>query len=216
MANVDPFIIPAPQKWVTDPEVGPFINYLVKFCHDLWQRSGAGSDLIDNAQDHGNLAGLTDDDHSQYLNETRHDALAADNPHSVTFTQAVTADAGTDISAVEAETLTDGSNADSLHAHFGNLGQVVTVTSSPYTALVGGPNIILVDDDTVGGAAVVDLPAASGATDEHFIVKKLGTTGTVTVDGNASETIDGATTQVLSTQYDSLIIVCDGSAWWIL
>lgn len=67
--------------------------------------------------DHGTLVGLGDDDHTQYLTETRHDALPADNPHSVTFTQAVTADGGTDISAAEAETLTDGSNADSLHSH---------------------------------------------------------------------------------------------------
>jgi hypothetical protein len=41
----------------------------------------------------------------------------AGNPHAVTFTEAVTADAGTDITAAEAETLTDGSNADLLHAH---------------------------------------------------------------------------------------------------
>lgn len=52
-----------------------------------------------------------------YLTETTHDALPADNPHSVTFTQSVTADSGTDISTTEAETLTDGSDADSLHTH---------------------------------------------------------------------------------------------------
>lgn len=39
------------------------------------------------------------------------------NPHAVTFTQAVTADAGTDITPAEAETLTDGSDADALHSH---------------------------------------------------------------------------------------------------
>ena len=39
------------------------------------------------------------------------------NPHGVTFTQAVAADGGTDISAAEAETLTDTSNADALHGH---------------------------------------------------------------------------------------------------
>jgi hypothetical protein len=37
--------------------------------------------------DHGGLSGLGDDDHTQYLNETRHDALPADNPHSVTASQ---------------------------------------------------------------------------------------------------------------------------------
>lgn len=44
-------------------------------------------------------------------------AANAGNPHSTTFTQAVTADAGTNITAVEAEILTDQSDADSLHKH---------------------------------------------------------------------------------------------------
>lgn len=44
------------------------------------------------------------------------------NPHQVTFTQAVTQDPNTDITAAEAETLTDTSDADALHTHtFANL-----------------------------------------------------------------------------------------------
>ena len=39
------------------------------------------------------------------------------NPHTVTITQAITADGGTDITVLELETLTDGSNADALHTH---------------------------------------------------------------------------------------------------
>lgn len=39
------------------------------------------------------------------------------NPHNTTFTQVVTADPATDITAAEAEELTDGSNADNLHKH---------------------------------------------------------------------------------------------------
>jgi hypothetical protein len=81
----------------------------------LIRRAFAGG--IGGSTDHGTLSGLLDDDHTNLLNEARHDALAADNPHSVTFTQAVTADGGTDISAAEAEILTDGSNADALHIH---------------------------------------------------------------------------------------------------
>lgn len=37
--------------------------------------------------DHGGLGGLGDDDHPQYLNETRHDALPFDNPHNVNKAQ---------------------------------------------------------------------------------------------------------------------------------
>lgn len=39
------------------------------------------------------------------------------NPHSVTFTQSVSADPNTDITTSEAEILTDGSDADALHYH---------------------------------------------------------------------------------------------------
>lgn len=39
------------------------------------------------------------------------------NPHGTTFTQAVAADGGTDITAAEAETLTDNSDASTLHNH---------------------------------------------------------------------------------------------------
>lgn len=65
-----------------------------------------------------------------FLNETSHDALPADNPHAVTFTQAVAADGGTDILDTEAETLTDGSNADSLHVHSVNNLQGVDLTTT--------------------------------------------------------------------------------------
>ena len=37
--------------------------------------------------DHGALTGLLDDDHTQYLTETRHDSLPFDNPHNVNATQ---------------------------------------------------------------------------------------------------------------------------------
>ena len=41
------------------------------------------------------------------------------------------------------------------------------------------------------------------------------TTNTVTIDGNASETIDGATTKTLVTQYASYTIQCDSTTWWV-
>jgi hypothetical protein len=89
----------------------------IMYVHDGTTWVPFDSTITASGLDHGDLLGLGDDDHTQYLNETRHDALPADNPHSVTFTQAVTADAGTDITAAEAEQLTDGSNADALHSH---------------------------------------------------------------------------------------------------
>ena len=52
--------------------------------------------------DHGALAGLGDDDHTQYLNEARHDALPSDNPHSVTAAQVGADPTGTAAAAVTA------------------------------------------------------------------------------------------------------------------
>ena len=79
-------------------------------------RTGDGSDHSDVA---ANTVHSTGDgsDHADVASNTAHRGTTTGNPHQVTFTEAVTADGGTDISAAEAETLTDGSNADSLHAH---------------------------------------------------------------------------------------------------
>ena len=92
----------------------------------------------------------------------------------------------------------------------------VTVTTTPVALLTDTHYIVLVDDDTVGGAATLTLPAAASNTGTVLYIKKLGTTGSVTVDGNSAETIDGAATQVLSTQYEVIQIVCDGTEWWII
>ena len=44
-------------------------------------------------------------------------ATRKDNPNEVTLTQSILADGTTDITSIEMETLTNGSNADSLHTH---------------------------------------------------------------------------------------------------
>lgn len=136
---------------------------------DFWTAglTGAEAQILLAGDDHGLLGGLLDDDHTQYLTETRHDALAADNPHSVTFTQAVAADGGTDITAAEAETLTDGSNANALHVHAG-AGDVVGPASSTDNAvarydsttgkLLQDSGVIIDDSDSITG--VEDLTAA--------------------------------------------------------
>ena len=71
--------------------------------------------------------------------------------------------------------------------------------------------------DASGGAFTVILPAASGLTDKIFTIKKTDSSAlAVTIDGNASETIDGLTTVTLDSQYSFAIIVCDGSNWTII
>lgn len=69
--------------------------------------------------------------------------------------------------------------------------------------------------DCTSGTFTVTLPASSGRTGRILIIKNSGA-GTITVDGNASETIDGAATYSLSVQYATVQIMCDGTNWKII
>ena len=46
MSDVDPFVIRWPDAWLTDPEVGPVVQYLNRFLHDIWVRTGGGTDAL--------------------------------------------------------------------------------------------------------------------------------------------------------------------------
>ncbi len=86
-------------------------------------------------------------------------------------------------------------------------------TDSPYTASL--KNTILVD--TSGGAVTINLPAVASNVDKVYYVKKITSdTNQITIDGNASETIDGALTQVIGQYLATLKIVSDGIAWHII
>lgn len=97
----------------------------------------------------------------------------------------------------------------------GIAGLVALVSkSAAYTALDTDTVIIC---DATSAAFTITLPAASGRIGKVYYVKKIDVSANaVTIDGNASETIDDTTTKVLSSQYDSVLIVGDGSEWWIL
>ena len=47
MAKVDPFVIQWPQKWMADNEIRPVIEYLNRFLHDLFIRTGGGTDAVE-------------------------------------------------------------------------------------------------------------------------------------------------------------------------
>jgi hypothetical protein len=69
--------------------------------------------------------------------------------------------------------------------------------------------------DCTSGTFTVTLPASSGRTGRILIIKNSGA-GTITVDGNASETIDGAATYAISVQYGTVQIMSDGTNWKII
>jgi hypothetical protein len=86
--------------------------------------------------------------------------------------------------------------------------------SSGYTATATDYAIMC---DASGGGFTITLPAAASHTGRVYHIKKIDLSGNiVTVDGNSSETIDDATTAVLTTQYESITIQSDGDEWFIL
>jgi len=71
--------------------------------------------------------------------------------------------------------------------------------------------------NAVGGAITVNLPAAASSDGRAYTIKKIDSSAyTVTIDGNASELIDGVQTQVISYQWTSVTIHCDGTGWYII
>lgn len=87
----------------------------------------------------------------------------------------------------------------------------VTVSTTAYS--VFDKTYILVDDDTAGSAVTITLPPVIDNSDKWVYIKKLGTTANVIADGNASETIDGATASTIISQYGTLALLCDGDEW---
>ena len=61
----------------------------------------------------------------------------------------------------------------------------------------------------------VTLPTAVGCEGQYFIIKNSGT-GVITVDGNSTETIDGALNKILAVQYESMTVISNGANWIIV
>lgn len=91
---------------------------------------------------------------------------------------------------------------------------VVTVAETPYT--VTSTDIVLAVGHTATAATTINLPAAASSAGRILVIDDSGANAAannITVDGNASENVDGATTATISTDSASLTIYCDGSAW---
>lgn len=81
-------------------------------------------------------------------------------------------------------------------------------------------NDYIIEVDSSGGAFTQTLPAVADVkTGKRYLFKKVGTgTNAVTLDGDGSETIDGATTNAtaLVNQYDYIEIYNNGTEWLII
>jgi len=97
----------------------------------------------------------------------------------------------------------------------GSFGTAVSTITAASATLDATHHTILAD--ATSNSITINLPAVATSGRRRYEIKKIDSTAnTVTIDGNASETIDGAATYVISTQYQSVTIQSDGSNWWVL
>ncbi|MBS1513035.1 MAG: hypothetical protein JST86_19520 [Bacteroidetes bacterium] len=95
----------------------------------------------------------------------------------------------------------------------GSLALSVVTKTSTYTATASDYTIICNNSS----AMTVNLPAASGCSGRVYVIKKIsGALLNVTIDPNASETIDGVSTRVMTLQYETVTIQSNGTSWFIL
>jgi len=90
----------------------------------------------------------------------------------------------------------------------------VKTKTTTYTAAASDTCILA---DATGGAFTITLPAAASNSGQIYYISKIDSTaGAITIDGNASETVDGALTINLDRQYQSVILTNDGSNWFTI
>jgi len=92
---------------------------------------------------------------------------------------------------------------------------VTAVKTSAYTA---GADDGLILADASSATFSITLPTAVGVSGKIYRVKRVDQTlaNSVTVVTTSSQTIDGALTKLLATQYEEIDVVSDGSNWQIL
>lgn len=91
--------------------------------------------------------------------------------------------------------------------------QATTAVSATYT-------ILSTDDTIIGDASsspfTATLPTAVGIAGKRYTIKRISASNNVTLAGDGSETIDGAASKALATQYAFLTVQSDGTSWHII
>ena len=102
-----------------------------------------------------------------------------------------------------------------------NGSQVISGSTSAagnYTVLA--TDYAIVKTGITGGGDTITLQAAATAGGGRVIIVKDGTGGAgtdnLTIAANGAETIDGANTFVINTNFGSVTMVCDGASGWLV
>lgn len=96
-----------------------------------------------------------------------------------------------------------------------NQNNIITFGDSNYTATI--LNDIIICNITLTTDRTVMLPTAVGIKGKEILIKATTLGGnSLIIDGNSSETIDGSTTQSITTNYGWCKIQSDGANWFIV
>jgi hypothetical protein len=135
------------------------------------------------------------------------------NPVTSTFTITV----GYTVLVKDSITITTGSivlGTGSVLKIFDRRDYSTTTKTSNYT-ITSDDDVILVDAS--GSAITITLPDAADVEGYEFKIKAIDVSGgNVTIDTTSSQTIDGSTSDTLTSQYEVRRVVSDGSNWHIL
>jgi len=140
---------------------------------------------------------------SSQVNSNFSDIKTAYNTHAAATT-GEHGIAGTIVGTSDTQTLTNKTITEPT------LALATTAQSMPYT--IGDDNIYIVE---ASGTGTLTLPTLADNLGRELVIKNVGT-GVVTVDGEGSETLDGAATIVLSSKYDVLKIIATATEWRVL
>lgn len=119
--------------------------------------------------------------------------------------------------------LANGSNGQVLTSSGTTVAPTWTSAPNPLLSIVSKTTTYAASstDDLIlcsGSAFTVTLYTAVGATGKVIRIKKTDSslTNAITIDGNSTETIDGALTVQCSTQYEEWTLASDGANWQVL
>jgi len=92
-----------------------------------------------------------------------------------------------------------------------------TTPSTKTTSYTIGATDAIIFADATSGNVTITLPAAASFAGYRFHVKRIdASANTCSVTRSGSDTIDGMTSFTIDQQYTSIMIVSNGSAWYIL
>ena len=108
-----------------------------------------------------------------------------------------------------------------LTANASSTLHIVGSISTTASTTSGSPTLTSLDYqvnvNATGGTKTITLPTLASSLGREYIISKTdSSTNLVTVDGNGSETINGALTKDISAQYSSMHIINVSSEWRII